>query len=495
MASSNNNKDASEASNTATNGTKEAANAMSATSSNGHQSQQSSESTTTYYSKDDFARGRADDGAVIYGSLRPKYIPKQSPAVIGIQGKWYDATKFAAHHPGGDIIYEFNRKDATAQFLAYHSFKILEKYKLPLKGEYDFDDNAPGGSSLQGAWMKLNAQFEGEGRYDPTPLSWLAKHVAILVVCFAVMFPSIRVYNEYGSILAFTVGAMCMAMIWQQSGFLMHDTMHNHMFHDRKKDARAGFIFGNILLGVGGRWWRDEHNEHHVFTNAIVEGVGPADPQMIEDIWIQDERLVPYFVQCTVKFILEYQQYYFVPILIVVGLFPIKVDAITHTTRYWEDFVGLGLHIAWVGGTISLLPSSKERAIFYVLSNMFSGCLGVQLLVSHYAKPWVDKVDTKDAGSWAGRQVEAVMDITCPIWLDWFHGGLHIHSVHHMFPRMCRSHYRAVYDDIMQMCEEHGLPVDRSPWLEAIGRCVQHLSTVKDKVAKLSTDPVKPKSE
>ncbi|KAL3905423.1 MAG: hypothetical protein SGARI_004472, partial [Bacillariaceae sp.] len=168
------------------------ANAAIGDSSNGHHIRKASTTTTTaHHLKEDFAKGRADDGAVIHGSLRPKYTPKQSPAVIGIQGQWYDATKFAAHHPGGDIIYEFHRKDATAQFLAYHSPEILQKYKFPTKGEYDFDEAAPGGSTLQGAWMKLNAKFEAEGRYQPTPLSWLAAHSAIIATCFVVMFPSI----------------------------------------------------------------------------------------------------------------------------------------------------------------------------------------------------------------------------------------------------------------------------------------------------------------
>jgi delta8-fatty-acid desaturase len=455
--------------------------------------------TTTSYEK-----GRAEDGCTIHGSLRPKYQQQQHneqeqqlqptnpplrPAIIGIQGTWYDATRFAKHHPGGDIIYEFHNQDGTAQFLAYHSVKILERYKLPIAstrngGTYDFDADQPGKSRMQGAWMKLNEKFEREGRYQ-TPLSFLYSRIAILILCLVGAISMIRVYvnSNQTNFFAFVLGAACLACIWQQSGFLMHDTMHNHILHDRKGDQRLGYIFGNILLGVSGTWWRDEHNEHHVFTNALVEGVGPADPQMIEDVWIQDERLVPYFVQSTVKFILEFQQFYFVPALVIVGLLPIKIDAIVHSGRFLPDVIGLTLHITWVGTILSLLPSNLERVAFYFLANCVSGCLGIQLLVSHYAKSWVEKETTKEAGSWARRQAEAVMDITCPTWLDWFHGGLHIHSVHHMFPRMCRCHYREVYDDIINLCEEHGVQLDRFSWFEAIGRCVHHFSTIKDKAA------------
>lgn len=432
-------------------------------------------------SKSDFVPGCAEDGVKINGTLRPKHDPKHSTVIVGIQGTWYDATKFAAHHPGGDILYEFHQKDATAQFLAYHDRNILcQRCKLPTRGSYQFDEKAPGGSKLQGAWMRLNDKFEKEGRYS-TPLSFLWSRIAILVLACAGMLSMIHLYNKTQSRLSFLAAAVCMAGIWQQSGFLMHDTMHNHILHDRKADQRLGFLFGNILLGASGRWWRDEHNEHHVFTNTVVEGVGPSDPQMVEDVWIQDERLIPYFLQCTVNFVLDYQQYYFVPILVIVGMFPIKVDAMANTGRLFADICGLALHLAWVGSTLWLLPSTMERVAFYLLANSASGCLGIQLLVSHYAKPWAEKEDTKHPGSWAERQVEAVLDITCPPWLDWFHGGLHIHSVHHLFPRMCRCHYRAVYDDIRTICDEHGLPIDRSSWLEAIVRCLHHFSTIKGK--------------
>jgi acyl-lipid Delta6-acetylenase / acyl-lipid (9-3)-desaturase len=447
-----------------------------------HEAPQTSfSSTDECCSKHHYVLGRADDGTEIFRSLRPKYEPKTSPVIIGIQGTWYDATKFAAYHPGGDIIYEFHQKDATAQFLAYHDPKILERRcKLTTCGSYEFDESAPGGSKLQGAWMKLNAKFETDGRYI-TPLSFLWSQIAILVTAFAGMFSMIYLFNQTQSYLSFFFGAMCMAAIWQQSGFLMHDTMHNHILHNRKGDQRLGFFFGNILLGVSGRWWQDEHHEHHIFTNTVVDGVGPCDPQLVEDVWIQDERLVPFFVQSTVKFILEYQKYYFVPILVITGLFPIKIDAIVHTGRHVADMFGLALHILWVGGTLALLPGVKERVAFYLLANSASGCLAIQVLVSHFAKPWVEKEDTKHPASWAQRQVEALVDITCPPWLDWFHGGLHIHSVHHLFPRMCRCHYREVYNDVLSMCKEHGSEVDRSSWLQAITRCVRHLSTIKNK--------------
>lgn len=34
------------------------------------------------------------------------------------------------------------------------------------------------------------------------------------------------------------------------------------------------------------------------------------------------------------------------------------------------------------------------------------------------------------------------MDIDCPEWLDWLHGGLQFQAIHHLFPRLPRHNLR-----------------------------------------------------
>ena len=41
----------------------------------------------------------------------------------------YDLTKYLARHPGGDVLLEFAGRDATAQFVAYHSDSVLKHWK------------------------------------------------------------------------------------------------------------------------------------------------------------------------------------------------------------------------------------------------------------------------------------------------------------------------------------------------------------------------------
>ena len=419
--------------------------------------------------------GRAEDNNVIIGSVRPSHT-KGDPLWIGVRGTYFNVTSFAKYHPGGDVIYEFHKQDATAQFVAYHPPLLLERLKLKVEGTYEYNEEKPGGSAMQGDWMKLNDKFEREGYYE-TPMAFIWSRVYIVVGFFIGMFLFLALYKSYGHVLAFLGGALCLAGVWQQSGFLTHDTMHNHLFHKRKQDQRLGFLFGTVIFGISSRWWRDEHNEHHLFTNTFVPGVGISDPQMQEPVWIQDAQLVPFFFQPVVKHMLRFQKYYFMPLCVFVGPQLLRFEALVNNRRM-EEFVGVLIHFTWVAYLVRSFPTVLEGILFVVLANTGLGILTIQLLVSHYSKPFAVKEETKHAGSWAKRQVEAVMDITCPKYLDWFHGGLNLHSPHHLFPRMCRCHYRTVHKEIVTLCATHGVALDISPWWGAVKATLHHLGEV-----------------
>ena len=49
---------------------------------------------------------------------------------------------------------------------------------------------------------------------------------------------------------------------------------------------------GRVCFGISAKWWRDEHFEHHAFTNTLVQGVGSSDPQMKEVLWASNKVLL-----------------------------------------------------------------------------------------------------------------------------------------------------------------------------------------------------------
>jgi delta8-fatty-acid desaturase len=50
------------------------------------------------------------------------------------------------------------------------------------------------------------------------------------------------------------------------------------------------------------------------------------------------------------------------------------------------------------------------------------------------------------------------MDVSCPPWLDFLHGGLHMQVTHHLFPRLPRHRLRLASERFVQpWCRQEGL--------------------------------------
>jgi delta8-fatty-acid desaturase len=158
--------------------------------------------------------------------------------------------------------------------------------------------------------------------------------------------------------------------------------MHRHIFDDRALNHRYGWFFANVCMGVSSKWWRDDHNEHHLFTNTVISDVGRTDPQAAEEIWAQNPILFQFFDQRLLSFLIRIQHIIFIPALVFVGPHAMKIDAFISEKRWWE-WVGFGLHWVWTGALLSLFPTIGQGVGFYYLA---SCGLGVRCTSSPAAK-------------------------------------------------------------------------------------------------------------
>ena len=65
--------------------------------------------------------------------------------------------------------------------------------------------------------------------------------------------------------------------------------------------------------------------------------------------------------------------------------------------------------------------------------------------------------DLGDAESFPQKQLRTTMDVDCPPWLDWLHGGLQFQAVHHLFPRVPRHNLREVQTLVRAFCADVGI--------------------------------------
>ncbi|CAJ0909738.1 5479_t:CDS:2, partial [Entrophospora sp. SA101] len=80
--------------------------------------------------------------------------------------------------------------------------------------------------------------------------------------------------------------------------------------------------------------------------------------------------------------------------------------------------------------------------IYILISHSVTMLLHVQITLSHFG--------TKE--SFSRKMLWTTMDVDCPWWMDWFHGGLQFQVIHHLFPRMPRHNLRKCQSLVMQFC-------------------------------------------
>jgi delta8-fatty-acid desaturase len=83
---------------------------------------------------------------------------------------------------------------------------------------------------------------------------------------------------------------------------------------------------------------------------------------------------------------------------------------------------------------------------------------------------------------WVLQQLRTTMDVDCPEWMDWFHGGLQFQTIHHLFPRMPKHNLRKASERVKLWCKSVGARYEIYGFVECNGRVVGRL----EEVAKLA---------
>lgn len=386
-------------------------------------------------------------------------------SLIGIHGAWYDITNFVSQHPGGPLISLFVGKDATPVFKGLHTKDVL-KYLWPVA-----TFAPPMEDPASEAFAQLHRFFIQEGFFKTSALWYAAKFAFVLSwLLWAALLASSGSPSWYVSWLV----GLCLALFWQQCGFLMHDFMHSQGFHERKIDNWIGLISGTLGVGVNSFWWQEEHFVHHALTNTVDYALGFYDPQMREDTWAQNEKLFPFVTKWLQRRMVSMQHWIFVPACLLLGRTFIIYDAF-RAERRPVVWLMLGLHFCWLTALLCQLPTRGQALLAYAVASTFEGVLHMQLLVSHYCKPFYERRHVCEDVNWYRMQVESNINITNPVWMDWFHGGLNYHIEHHLYPLMPRHRYREASRHVKAVCAQLGIEYDECDWTRAFVRTLSQL--------------------
>ncbi len=315
-------------------------------------------------------------------------------------------------------------------------------------------------------YRALNDRIRVEGLYNCPYMSYVVE------ICrYTFLFASFLALLRTG---CYALSALCLGFFWHQLVFTAHDAGHMGITHSFHIDTCIGIFVADFLGGLSIGWWKRSHNVHHIVTNSPEH-----DPDIehmpffaISHRFLESlrstyyERIMTY--DAFAKMAIKYQKWLYYPIL-TMGRFNLYRLSWAHLVffpgphkgpAWWHRHLEIAGQIFfwyWFGyQTIYLsIPTAWDRFIFIMVSHMITAPLHVQITLSHFA------MSTADLGiheSFPQKMLRTTMDVDCPPWLDFLHGGLQFQAIHHLYPRIPRHNLRRTQGLVREFCEEVKIP-------------------------------------
>lgn len=315
-------------------------------------------------------------------------------------------------------------------------------------------------------YRALEARLYEEGLFD-CPYASYGMEASSYAVLFSLCLISLH-YSQYA------LAGLFLGCFWHQLVFTAHDAGHIGITHNYHVDSCIGIFIADFVGGLSQGWWKRNHNVHHIVTNSPEH-----DPDIqhmpffaVSHRFFESLRSTYYdFIMSfdsVAHLTIKYQDYLYYPILtmgrfnlyrlswqyLILGQGPRKGPAWWHR---WLEVAGQIFFWTWYGYAMVYrsIPTAWDRFVFVMISHMATAPVHIQITLSHFA------MSTADLGvheSFPQKMLRTTMDVDCPAWLDFLHGGLQFQAIHHLFPRMPRHNLRRAQKPVREFCANVGIP-------------------------------------
>ena len=309
----------------------------------------------------------------------------------------------------------------------------------------------------------LHQRVRDEGFYD-CRFSEYGKEMVRYVTLFALfVFTLSRGW--------YVVSACFLGLFWHQIMFTAHDAGHRGITHDFTTDTLIGIFIADVCCGLSIGWWKSSHNVHHLLTNfpehdPDIQNVPlfSTSPSFFNSIKSSYYGGFCFPWDAVAAFAVQYQKYTYYPIMLVARFnlyflswaHLLSPRARTKGSTWWTrptEIAGIAIYAVLYFYILlyRYIPTWWSRALFLFVSHLVTGPLHVQITLSHWG---TSTADLGPGESFAQRQLRTTMDVECPAWLDFIHGGLQFQAVHHLFPRVPRHNLRRLQSLVKDFCAD-----------------------------------------
>lgn len=331
-----------------------------------------------------------------------------------IDGARYDVSRWVKKHPGGSILLRFLGRDATDVFVAFHTAlarKTLARYRLG-----DAPQVPSESAEIERDFRALREEISREGLFDARRGFYAMKTAWVLGL--VLVGAGVRLWD--GGWWATLASALCVALAWQQGGWLAHELLHHALPNVHEADPDIDVFpalafttrdFKRIRYGwqrwaIRQQWWTVFPIVSLARVNWSVQGL----------LWSLTRKDIPF-------------------------------------RRY--EVLGQLVHHAWVIALALHAPSLGNALAWYALANLLSGLfIGSVFIVGHNGRPVLVQDGAPDF--WT-LQVVTTRNVRAGALTRWFFGGLEMQTEHHLFPTLPRHAHDAVKARVEALCAKHGI--------------------------------------
>lgn len=292
--------------------------------------------------------------------------------------------------------------------------------------------------------------------------------------------------------------AVLLGLFWQQLVFIAHDAGHISITHHYQLDNIIGIVIADWIGGLSLGWWKRNHNVHHLITNDPVHD---PDIQHLPFFCVSSRLFGNVFSTYYEKYLwfdafarklVPIQHWLYYPILCF-GRFNLyrlsweyvlKGQGPRHGKAAWFryfELAGLAFFNYWFFYlVVGSLPTKWLKFEYIMVSHITTMIVHVQITLSHFA------MSTSDLGvseTFVSRQLRTTMDVSCPEWFDFFHGGLQYQAIHHLFPRLPRHNFRKAQKHVIDFCKDTGLSYSIYGFVDGNGVVLTKLEEISQQVA------------
>jgi delta8-fatty-acid desaturase len=407
----------------------------------------------------------------------------QKDAWIVVDGHCYDVTQYIEAHPGGWLpIANLAGKDVTDAFANYHPARVykqlLPRYYIGEVADYEISDFVKGHRALRQQLLERNL-FE-------TNLWFYGKQTCILAVVFAAVFYLALVAEQR------VLSAILLGGFWQQLAFIGHDVGHNSISHKRNIDSWWGAVLGNLTGGISLAWWKRSHNVHHIVCNSVEND---PDIQHIPLIAVTEKQFKPFWstyhqkkfnmTSCIARFLIGNQHWLLYPVMpfarfnLYFQSWFLLCSAPEKIQNRAMEVISLAGFALWLSGLVLSFPTWLDTFSFLMISHSIAAILHIQIMLSHfYMDTYHGRAYNDDSDEWFTMQLKTTMNVSCPEWLDWFHGGLQFQIEHHLWPRLPRHNLRQARKLVIPFCKKHGIPYHEPGFIQGNIEMIRSLRRV-----------------